>query len=682
MATSNSTASPSLQDVANKCAQDCANPNRPWYLGTVYRNYPAGSAEIQAIDHVYDTVYKPSRIPRVWIISDAFPGLMNDARFMNKVLLDRSDRVGNRVLKCHPAFHLVTEDTLLSYAIHYFTSGNESLFRYIKSRPKWPLIVYMVLNMLTSDERNAYFSEQAKVPLPNWHEMASNDIFPKVFGKIRPGVKAQLTRPTDNRHIEVAGPNSILMRKACLRGCYAGNAYPTVEIQLDVVFSWSDSESVNSEIATAVVPNSIAYRPIGKKVPPGFFNPAAGQIQIQAPTPAAVASQPTNPPLAVPQTAGPPVNNIAIIPKSFRCHEDLGGGDENASTGPTTSHLPSARQSNGSDGEVCVECRKLVPEGEIMAVCGCSHQRIFCSDCFTALVLEQTCPTNQKFHPDRWYTQRGEVWCPFATEDNAVPFSDEVIERVAPSAVSAYVTSKAMVAKSIPPRSEPKITLRRVINVTDKFCEMTPALSNIAKCAGVCAVHGRMPKPKRVWAIEAPSLWHRYMATMESIELYNRPSGKSEPLEKPSFLSRLQTMQVGPPLNEKVNEALLWHGTKVVNAAGILQNGIDSRLSVTALYGKGSYFTDALCKSLQYTDKQRRIVLVCRVVLGKWYQVDKHSDVMHMNRPPNVPNSTRIYDSVVAVANVTTRENNIKQLHNEYIVHTPMHSYPQFMIEW
>lgn len=611
MATSNSTASPSLQDVANKCAQDCANPNRPWYLGTVYRNYPAGSAEIQAIDHVYDTVYKPSRIPRVWIISDAFPGLMNDARFMNKVLLDRSDRVGNRVLKCHPAFHLVTEDTLLSYAIHYFTSGNESLFRYIKSRP-----------------------------------------------------------------------NSILMRKACLRGCYAGNAYPTVEIQLDVVFSWSDSESVNSEIATAVVPNSIAYRPIGKKVPPGFFNPAAGQIQIQAPTPAAVASQPTNPPLAVPQTAGPPVNNIAIIPKSFRCHEDLGGGDENASTGPTTSHLPSARQSNGSDGEVCVECRKLVPEGEIMAVCGCSHQRIFCSDCFTALVLEQTCPTNQKFHPDRWYTQRGEVWCPFATEDNAVPFSDEVIERVAPSAVSAYVTSKAMVAKSIPPRSEPKITLRRVINVTDKFCEMTPALSNIAKCAGVCAVHGRMPKPKRVWAIEAPSLWHRYMATMESIELYNRPSGKSEPLEKPSFLSRLQTMQVGPPLNEKVNEALLWHGTKVVNAAGILQNGIDSRLSVTALYGKGSYFTDALCKSLQYTDKQRRIVLVCRVVLGKWYQVDKHSDVMHMNRPPNVPNSTRIYDSVVAVANVTTRENNIKQLHNEYIVHTPMHSYPQFMIEW
>ena len=97
------------------------------------------------------------------------------------------------------------------------------------------------------------------------------------------------------------------------------------------------------------------------------------------------------------------------------------------------------------------------------------------------------------------------------------------------------------------------------------------------------------------------------------------------------------------------------------------------------------YFTDRSCKTLQYGDgtpqsvrggpKEGACILICRAVLGKVAVVD--SACSRRRAPPD-----GFHSSVMAVAGHTTKPNDVKQLHNEFVVFedAAIYMYPEFAL--
>lgn len=108
--------------------------------------------------------------------------------------------------------------------------------------------------------------------------------------------------------------------------------------------------------------------------------------------------------------------------------------------------------------------------------------------------------------------------------------------------------------------------------------------------------------------------------------------------------------------------ALLWHGSRTTNYAGILSQGLriaPSEAPVTGyMFGKGIYFADMSTKSANYcwTDPSNNVglLLLCEVALGKMYELLKSDE----NLPANMPDG---FDSVKGVGkNKTDPETHIK----------------------
>jgi len=93
----------------------------------------------------------------------------------------------------------------------------------------------------------------------------------------------------------------------------------------------------------------------------------------------------------------------------------------------------------------------------------------------------------------------------------------------------------------------------------------------------------------------------------------------------------------------------LWHGTDADVINTILLENFDFRLAgsrVGALWGSGAYFAVDAKTSLGYCTPGKSgsnlKMLLVNVVVGKFTQGAKG-----MKRPPAIPNSNKLYDSVV-----------------------------------
>jgi hypothetical protein len=154
-----------------------------------------------------------------------------------------------------------------------------------------------------------------------------------------------------------------------------------------------------------------------------------------------------------------------------------------------------------------------------------------------------------------------------------------------------------------------------------------------------------------------------------------------------AFTSLLAQPEVGKFLTDlriidpDTNEFFLWHGTKPALAKTLAQEGFDERVAnLGGLYGAGSYFADAACKSNQYADETNaqgeRCMLYCRVTMGEAFK----TDTLHTNarRAPDNPSTPgRPYDSIFAEKDVG---NSGTQSHNEYVVFRSQQCYPEYII--
>ena len=60
-------------------------------------------------------------------------------------------------------------------------------------------------------------------------------------------------------------------------------------------------------------------------------------------------------------------------------------------------------------------------------------------------------------------------------------------------------------------------------------------------------------------------------------------------------------LDCGEPLASDVDEKILLHGTSWDNADSIVMHGFDNRTCTRGMYGDGTYFAGAACKSHQYS---------------------------------------------------------------------------------
>ena len=103
------------------------------------------------------------------------------------------------------------------------------------------------------------------------------------------------------------------------------------------------------------------------------------------------------------------------------------------------------------------------------------------------------------------------------------------------------------------------------------------------------------------------------------------------------------------------------------------------------MYGAGSYFADAMCKSNQYSFNTRstthtdpkgpHCMLYCRVTMGSAHKVTtKHSERRPIENPatPGAP-----YDSIFAEKDVA---NGGRQAHNEFVVFRHDQVYPEYIV--
>ncbi|ORZ20606.1 Poly polymerase [Absidia repens] len=87
------------------------------------------------------------------------------------------------------------------------------------------------------------------------------------------------------------------------------------------------------------------------------------------------------------------------------------------------------------------------------------------------------------------------------------------------------------------------------------------------------------------------------------------------------------------PFENNANRKLLWHGSRMDNYMGILNQGLLCKPSRAhnsgSMFGDGLYFADMFCKSVNYCRSAKRpaysALLLCEVALGKECEMDTHT---------------------------------------------------------
>ena len=145
-----------------------------------------------------------------------------------------------------------------------------------------------------------------------------------------------------------------------------------------------------------------------------------------------------------------------------------------------------------------------------------------------------------------------------------------------------------------------------------------------------------------------------------------------------SFFKSLMSRKNG---SDKVNERLLFHGTRATDPASIItsEKGFDFRFgSEDCLWGKGTYFAvkASYCDSrfAFHTPRGHRQVFVARVLTGRSVLLPKPNRAL--KAPPRLPDSpTDSYDSVNGVV-----ENPLRS--QVYVVYDHDKAYPAYLITY
>ena len=187
----------------------------------------------------------------------------------------------------------------------------------------------------------------------------------------------------------------------------------------------------------------------------------------------------------------------------------------------------------------------------------------------------------------------------------------------------------------------------------------------------------------RVERIENMTLWLNYQ---------RQKTGLRERLRRcnhaPEQLGALLAARYANPyitgeriIDAEINEFGLWHGTRPQTADILATSGFDNRVARdSGLYGAGSYFADAMCKSNQYARDANadgeHCMLYCRVTMGSAFS----TPVTHQNEripPPNPATPGEPFDSIFAMSGVANQGH---QHHNEFVVFTQNQVYPEYII--
>lgn len=193
-----------------------------------------------------------------------------------------------------------------------------------------------------------------------------------------------------------------------------------------------------------------------------------------------------------------------------------------------------------------------------------------------------------------------------------------------------------------------------------------------------------------VTRVENMALWRQYRCFQLSIRdrLREKPTSVDQ-LAADASLAGSWFLSTNPGNGPRVidthlNEFWLWHGTSEQVAEILAESGFDERVAnMAGLYGAGSYFADAMCKSHQYTQPNAQgehCMLYCRVIMGSAFRTARG----HQNerRPPaNTadPRPGASFDSIFAQNRVGRGGH---QIHNEFVVFRDYQVYPEFIIRY
>ncbi|KAM0949661.1 putative NAD(+) ADP-ribosyltransferase transcription regulator SAP family [Dioscorea sansibarensis] len=157
-----------------------------------------------------------------------------------------------------------------------------------------------------------------------------------------------------------------------------------------------------------------------------------------------------------------------------------------------------------------------------------------------------------------------------------------------------------------------------------------------------------------------------------------------------------------PHRDKLENKMLLWHGSRVTNFVGILNQGLriaPPEAPVTGyMFGKGIYFADLVSKSAQYcyVDKKNPVglMLLSEVALGKMHELKKAT---YMDKPPKGKHSTKGLGKTVPLESefvkwkdevvvpcgrpVPSSVQASELLYNEYIVYDTAQVKMQFLLK-
>ncbi|KAK6976313.1 hypothetical protein BgiMline_022737 [Biomphalaria glabrata] len=195
---------------------------------------------------------------------------------------------------------------------------------------------------------------------------------------------------------------------------------------------------------------------------------------------------------------------------------------------------------------------------------------------------------------------------------------------------------------------------------------------------------------------------------VENVELFE----KYHTLRKTMFRKIVQTQKIfnevgiishstGPILTTKylseamkkelyyeINEHYLFYGTKTIELENIIHKGLDYRLAVDGILGKGIYTAERSTKSDQYADSKdsKLTMILCRVVLGNVFLCELNSEFVtnpgkKLYRPPCTQCfETRchcakqiLFDSVMGDGQFPFRE---------FVVYEGSQCYPEYIITY
>lgn len=174
-------------------------------------------------------------------------------------------------------------------------------------------------------------------------------------------------------------------------------------------------------------------------------------------------------------------------------------------------------------------------------------------------------------------------------------------------------------------------------------------------------IPGKSLRIAAAWRVENPALWRQYCAARDTVQSELDRLREQRALRPHSLTTELQQrlgdMASYEPINRKINETFLLHGTRPENLEAILANGLSERYS-TGIFGQGVYLAENPCKTDQYTRADRRdqrnggdlmrlhellyrdtrhpnkpvyYIIVCRIVMG--WPVHTHDGETIANRP-------------------------------------------------